>query len=86
MGCRSHGVEHRANQVFKLKQVNIPNPKPQAKGCVKPTLPWYSWIANQRHAHEKSIFRRTRRVTTLSRPPLESSRRGESDSVRSIFV
>ena len=46
----------------------------------------YSWIADQRHSHEKSICQRTRRVTTLSRPPLESSRRGESRSVRSIFV
>ena len=46
----------------------------------------YSWIADQRHAHKKSICQRTRRVTTLSRPPLESSRRGESRSFRSIFV
>ena len=46
----------------------------------------YSWIAFPGDAHEELIFQQTRRVTTLSRPPLESSRRGESDSARSIFV
>ena len=46
----------------------------------------YSWIADQRHAHKKSIFRQTRGVTTLPRPPLESSRLGESRSAVTIFV
>ena len=46
----------------------------------------YSWIADQRDAHKKSICQRTKRVTTLSRPPLESSRREEFRSARYIFV
>ena len=46
----------------------------------------YSWIADQQDAHEKSIFRRTGRVTAISIPPLESSQRGESRAVGSIFV
>ena len=46
----------------------------------------YSWIADPQDAHEKLICRRTRRATTLLRPPLESSRRGESRSDRTIFV
>ena len=46
----------------------------------------YSWIANQRDAHETSILQATRRVTTIPRPPLESSRQGESESDRAIFV
>ena len=33
----------------------------------------YSWIADQRDAHEKSIWQGTRRVTINPRPPLESS-------------
>ena len=46
----------------------------------------YSWIANQRDAHKKSISQATRRVTTIPRPPLESSRQGEFRSEWSIFV
>ena len=46
----------------------------------------YSWIADQVSAHEKSICRRTRRVTTIPRPPLKSSRREEFRSIRTIFV
>ena len=34
----------------------------------------------------KTICQRTRRVATLSRPPLESSWQGDSESFRSIFV
>ena len=45
-----------------------------------------SWIADQPDAHEKSISQATRRVTTIPRPPLESSRRGEFRSEWSIFV
>ena len=45
----------------------------------------YSWIADQRDAYKKMIFRRTRRVTTFSRPLLESSRQGESRSIRTIL-
>ena len=37
-------------------------------------------------ADKKLIYQRTRRVTTLLRPPLESSRRGEFRSALSIFV
>ena len=47
---------------------------------------FYIWIANQRDTHEKLIFWQTRRVTTLSKPQLESSRRGEFRSIRTIFV
>ena len=36
--------------------------------------------------HEKSIAGRTRRATTIPRPPLESSQRGESKSALTIFV
>ena len=46
----------------------------------------YSWIADQRDAHEKSIFRRTRRVTTIPRPPLENSWQGRFRSAWYIFV
>ena len=46
----------------------------------------YGWIADQRHAHTKSICQRTVRATTLSRPSLESSWQGESRSIRTIFV
>ena len=46
----------------------------------------YSWIADQVSAHEKSIFWQTRRVTTIPRPPLESSWRGEFRSFWAIFV
>ena len=42
------------------------------------------WTSNT--SREKSICQQTRRVTTLSRPPLESSRRGESKSTLTIFV
>ena len=46
----------------------------------------YSWIGRQIRADKKSIYQRTRRATTLSRPQLESSRRGESKSALTIFV
>ena len=46
----------------------------------------YSWIGRPIRADKKIICQCTRRVTTLSRPPLESSRRGESKSAGSIFV
>ena len=45
----------------------------------------YSWIADQRDAHEKLTCRRTRKVTTILRPPLESSPRGEFRSIRTTF-
>ena len=47
---------------------------------------YYSWIGPPVETHKKSICRRTRRVTTIPRPPLESSRRGESRSAWYIFV
>ena len=37
-------------------------------------------------AHKKMIYRRTRRVTTIPRPLLENSRRGESKSALAISV
>ena len=37
----------------------------------------YSWIANQRDAHETLICQQTRRVTTIPRPRMKSSWRGE---------
>ena len=46
----------------------------------------YSWIGRPIWADKKLIYQRTRRVTTLLRPPLESSRRGEFRSAGSIFV
>ena len=46
----------------------------------------YSWIADQRDAHEKLICQRTRRVTIIPRPPLESSRRGEFRTFDYIFL
>ena len=46
----------------------------------------YSWIDDQRDAHKKTIFRKSRGVTTIPRPPLESSRRGEFRSAVTIFV
>ena len=59
----------------------------------QPTQDWkgplqmrYSWIADQVSAHEKSIWRKTRRVTTIPRPPLESSQQGEFRSAWYIFV
>ena len=45
----------------------------------------YSWIGRQIRADNKSICQRTIGATTLSRPPLESSRRGESRSAVHIF-
>ena len=45
-----------------------------------------SWIGRPIRADEKSISRRTRRVSTISRPPLESSRQGEFRSAGSIFL
>ena len=47
---------------------------------------FYNWIADQRYAHEKSIFRQTRGVTTISRQSLESSRQGKFRSAGSIFL
>ena len=46
----------------------------------------HSWIVDQQDAHEKLICQRTRRATTIPRPPLESSRRGESRSAWYTFV
>ena len=46
----------------------------------------YSWIGRPIRADIKLICQRTRRATTLLRPPLESSRRGEFRSSGSIFV
>ena len=46
----------------------------------------YSWNTDQRDAHKISILQATRRVTTIPRPPLESSRRGEFRSEWSFFV
>ena len=46
----------------------------------------YSWIADPQDAHKKLICQSTSRVTSLSRPALESSRRGESRSTGFIFV
>ena len=46
----------------------------------------YSWIAFSVDAHEKLIWQATRKVTTIPRPPLESSRRGEFRSEWSFFV
>ena len=46
----------------------------------------YSWIADQRDEHEQLICQRTRRITTIPRPPLERSRRGRFRSFRSIFL
>ena len=46
----------------------------------------YSWIGPPVDAHNKIIYRRTRRVTTIPRPPWESTRRGESKSALTIFV
>ena len=46
----------------------------------------YSWIGHKIRADKKLICQRTRRVTTLLRPPLESSRQGESKSAVYIFV
>ena len=46
----------------------------------------YSWIGPLVETHEKSICRRTRRVTTIPRPPLKSSRQGESRSTGYIFL
>ena len=40
----------------------------------------YSWIAYQPDAHTKLICQQTRRATTITRPPLEISRRGEPRS------
>ena len=54
--------------------------------CFSP-VSWqsYSWIGPV-DAHEKPIPQRTKRATTISRPPLESSRRGEFNSAGIIFV
>ena len=47
---------------------------------------WYSWIADQLSAHKKLICQRTRRTTTIPRPPLESSWREKIRSTWYIFV
>ena len=47
---------------------------------------YYSWIGRPKRADKELIYQRTRRVTTLLRPPLESSRREESKYAGSIFV
>ena len=39
-----------------------------------------SWIGPPVETHETSSFEQTRRATTLSRPPLESSPQGDSKS------
>ena len=46
----------------------------------------YSWIGRPIRADKKSTCQRTRGATTLSRPPLESSRRGEPRSAVHIFL
>ena len=46
----------------------------------------YSWIGPQVETHEKSIPGQTRRTTTISKPPLESSWQGDSKSAWSSFV
>ena len=46
----------------------------------------YSWIADQRDSHKKTICQRTRRGTTIPRPPLKSSQQGEFRSAWYIFV
>ena len=48
-------------------------------------LQCYSWIADQRDTHEKLICQRTRRATTIPRPPLGNSRRGEFRSAGFIL-
>ena len=46
----------------------------------------YSWIADQQDAEEILVYRQTRRVATVPRPPLESSWQGESRSSGFSFV
>ena len=46
----------------------------------------YSWIGRPLRADKKLIYQQTRWVTTLLRPPLESSRRREFKSAGSIFA
>ena len=46
----------------------------------------YSWIGRPIRVDKKIIPEKTVRATTIPRPPLESSRRGESRSAWSIFV
>ena len=46
----------------------------------------YGWIADQQHAHKKSIFQQIRRATTIPRPPLKSSRQGKLRSAVTSFV
>ena len=60
---------------------------PKSPPLVQLDLPvGYSWIPDQQDAHEKLICQRTRRATTIPRPPLESSQWEEFRFVRSIFV
>ena len=47
---------------------------------------YYSWIGRSIRADTKSIYRRTRRVTTLLRSPWESFQQGKIRSAWTIFV
>ena len=72
----------KLNEFFKgisvkmVRQGHTVKPSFSADRYITLTLS-YSWIAHQLHIHEKSICLRTRRVATVPRPPLESSRRRE---------
>ena len=46
----------------------------------------YSWIGPPVETHKKLICQRTVRATTTPRPPLESSRQGESKPAETILV
>ena len=46
----------------------------------------YSWIGRPIRADKKIFYQQTRRVTTLSKPPLESSLQEDSKSALPIFV
>ena len=71
-GCSHHDGSHPLRQIFVCGSRSY--------------VPFYSWIANQPDTQEKLICQRTRRVTTIPRPPWESSRREESKSALPIFV
>ena len=62
-GCSHHDGSHPLRQIFVCGSRSY--------------VPFYSWIADQPDTHEKLICQRTRRVTTIPRPPVESSRQGE---------
>ena len=49
----------------------------RSKFCYSRAFRMYSWIADQRDAHEKLICKQTRRVTIVPRPRIKSSQRGE---------